>query len=158
YWQCAGLDGVGVLGDGKARLAAAKALILTGDLDEALDQIQIVQLRRGQSRLEAEINRLLRLAAIRPAIAWGRVAGRRPGLGAGRLPQRAARALAAFVPGLDTPLIRRALGDRAEITLDPGWIAELCDAVPAAQATASAIVNRLAPKPGRDPLEAADAL
>src|SRR5262249_7154090 len=64
YWQCAGLDGHGILGDGKARLAAARALILAGDLDEALDQIQIVQLRRSQSRLEAEINRLLRLAAI----------------------------------------------------------------------------------------------
>ena len=59
-----------VLGDGKARLAAARALLLTGDLDEALDQIQIVQLRRGQSRLEAEINRLWRLAASWPADAW----------------------------------------------------------------------------------------
>ncbi len=67
YQHCAGLDVTGVLGDGKARLAAARACILAGRLDEAIDHIQIVQLRRGQSRLEAEINRLLRLAAIRPA-------------------------------------------------------------------------------------------
>ncbi len=159
YWQCAGLDGAGVLGDGKARLAAAKALILTGDLDEALDQIQIVQLRRGQSRLEAEINRLYRLAAIRPPIEWERVVERRLELGAVTLARQAARDLADFVPGLDTPLIRRALGEQTQLVLDPVWIAELIAAVPAAQATSAAIVNRLArPRPGRDPLEAADAL
>src|SRR5207302_2368941 len=70
FWHCAGLDGNGVLGDGKARLSGAKALILSGDLEAALDQIQIVQLRRSQSRLEAEINRLLRLATIQPAAEW----------------------------------------------------------------------------------------
>src|ERR1044071_9572882 len=77
YWHCAGIDGPGILGDGKARLAAAKALILNGDLDEAIDQIQIVQLRRSQSRLEAEINRILRLAATRPADEWDQVIERR---------------------------------------------------------------------------------
>jgi tetratricopeptide (TPR) repeat protein len=159
YWQCAGLDGPGVLGDGKARLAAAKALILAGELGEALDQIQIVQLRRHQSRLEADVNRLYRLAAIRPAIEWERVVERRLELGAATLARDAARDLADFVPDLDTPLIRRALGERTPLALEPGWTAELVDAVPAAQATAPAIVSRLArPKPGRDPLEAADAL
>lgn len=159
FWQCAGLDGVGVLGDGKARLAAAKALILTGDLEEALDQIQIVQLRRGQSRLEADVNRLLRLAATRPGIEWERAVERRLELGAVTLARYAARDLADFVPNLDTPVIRRALGERQPLALDPVWLAELIAAVPAAQATASAIVNRLArPRAGRDPLEAADAL
>lgn len=159
YWQCAGLDGAGVLGDGKARLAAAKALILTGDLEEALEQIQIVQLRRGQSRLEADVNRLLRLAAIRPALEWERVVERRLELGATTLARSAARDLADFVPGLDTPVIWRALGDRELLALDPVWIAELIGAVPAAQATSAAILARLAPpKPSRDPLEAADAL
>ncbi len=110
YWQCAGLDGAGVLGDGKARLAAARALILTGDLEEALDQIQIVQLRRSQSRLEAEINRLLRLAASRPAAEWERVIERRLELGAATLARRAARDLADFVPGLGSPAVRLALG------------------------------------------------
>jgi tetratricopeptide (TPR) repeat protein len=159
YWQCAGLDGTGVLGDGKARLAAAKALILTGDLDEALDQIQIVQLRRSQSRLEAEINRLLRLAAIRPAAEWERVIERRLELGAVTLARSAARDLADFVPGMDTPLVRRALGEREPLVLEPGSFSELVAALPAAQATSSAIVSRLGrPKAGKDPLEAADAL
>src|SRR5205823_4366581 len=53
-YHCAGLDGTGLLGDGKARLAAARALILAGDLDGAIDHIQVAQLRRGESRLEAE--------------------------------------------------------------------------------------------------------
>jgi len=76
YHVCAGIDG-GLLADGRARLSAAKALILAGALDDAIDQIQIAQLRRGQSRLEAEINRLLRLAATRPGSEWERVVERR---------------------------------------------------------------------------------
>ncbi len=157
FWQCAGLDGVGVLGDGKARLSAAKALLIRGNLDEALDQIQIVQLRRHQSRLEAEINRLLRLAAIRPAADWERVIERRLERGATLLAQRAARDLADFVPGLDTPIVRRALGERTELAIDPLWISELIGALPAAQAASSTIINRLA-WPKDNTLAAADAL
>lgn len=157
YWQCAGIDGAGILGDGKARLAAARALILTGDLDEALDQIQIVQLRRSQSRLEAEINRLLRLAATRPASDWERVVEVRLERGATTLARMAARDLGDFVPGLDTPVIARALGERRRLAIDPLWIAELIGAVPAAQATSSAIIERLAP-PRHATLAAADAL
>ena len=161
--QCAGLGGLGgpggsgLLGDGKARLAAAKALILTGDLDEALDQVQIVQLRRSQSRLEAEINRLLRLAAIRPASEWARVIEHRLDRGATTLARMAARDLGDFVPGLDPELCRRAVGERRPLAIDPVWIAELIAAVPAAQASSAAIIARLAPPP--DPtLAAADAL
>jgi tetratricopeptide (TPR) repeat protein len=156
YWQCAGLDR-GILGDGKARLAAARALILTGDLDEALDQIQIVQLRRSQSRFEAEINRLLRLAATRPPAEWERVIERRIERGATTLAQMAARDLCDFVPGLDTPVIRRALGERRPLAIDPVWIAELIAAVPAAQSSSSTIIARLAPPPVGS-LAAADAL
>jgi tetratricopeptide (TPR) repeat protein len=154
YWQCAGLD---ALGDGKARLAAARALIVAGDLDEALDQIQIVQLRRGQGRLEAEINRVLRLAAIRPASDWEPVIARRLDRGAAALAQRAARDLCDFVPGLDTEVIRRALGSRRRLAIDPLWIAELIAAVPGAQGSSPAIVARLAP-PEHATLAAADAL
>ncbi len=157
YWHCAGIDGNGVLGDGKARLVSARALILAGDLEEALDQIQIVQLRRNQSRLEAEINRLFRLAAIRPAADWDKVIGARLDRGALRLARMGARDLADFVPGLDTPNVRRALGDRTPIVLDPAWIAELIAAVPAAQATAPQIISRLAP-PKEHSLRAADLL
>jgi tetratricopeptide (TPR) repeat protein len=157
YWQASGHGGLGVLGDGKARLAAAKALILTGNLDEALDQIQIVQLRRGQSRLEAEINRLWRLAATRPASAWAAVIERRLERGATTLARSAARDLCDFVPGLDTPAVQRALGERRPLAIDPVWIAELIAAVPAAQPTSSTIIARLA-RPAEATLAAADAL
>src|SRR4029453_5758061 len=96
YHHCAGLDGTGLLADGKARLAAARVLILNGKLEDALDQIQITQLRRNQSRLEAEINRMLRLAATRQAAEWERVIERRLERGALRLAQMAARDLADF--------------------------------------------------------------
>ncbi|MEO8702481.1 MAG: hypothetical protein ABI867_20725 [Kofleriaceae bacterium] len=157
FWQCAGIDGVGVLGDGKARLAGAKALILRGNVDEALDQIQITQLRRSQSRLEAEINRLLRLAVIRPAVDWERAVEKRFERGAITLAQRAARDLADFIPGLDTLVIRRALGEREQIELDPTWISDLIGAVPAVQASSSNIVARLG-WPKADTLAAADTL
>jgi tetratricopeptide (TPR) repeat protein len=157
YAQCAGQDGAGVLGDGKARLAAAKALIATGQLDEALDQIQIVQLRRSQSRLEAEINRLLRLAATRPARDWEQVVERRLARGATTLARMAARDLADFVPDLDPAVIRRALGEPKRLVIDPLWVAELIAAVPAAQVSAAAIVARLA-IPAEATLAAADAL
>ncbi len=157
YWHCAGIDGTGVLGDGKARLASAKALILAGALDEALDQIQIVQLRRSQSRHEAEINRLLRLAATRSASEWERVIERRLDVGALRLARAAARDLADFVPGLDTPVIRRALGERPQLQIDPVWIAELIGSVPAAQPSSAAILARLA-WPAEATLKSADVL
>ncbi|MGE3543879.1 MAG: hypothetical protein AB7L28_08095, partial [Kofleriaceae bacterium] len=157
YWHCAGLDGQGVLGDGKARLAAAKALILRGDLDEALDQIQIVQLRRSQGRHEADINRTWRLAATRDAREWNLVLQQRIDRGALRLAQRAARDLADFVPGVDAALINRAVGDRGTIAIDPAWITELTAALAAAGPSAAAIVKRLE-RPVHNTLTVADQL
>jgi tetratricopeptide (TPR) repeat protein len=157
YWQCAGIDGAGVLGDGKARIAAARALILNGKLDDALEQLQVAQLRRNQSRLEADVNRVLRLAATRPAADWQRVIEAQLDRGALRLAQLAARDLADFVPGMDTPIVRRALGERAKLTVDPLLTAELIVALPAAQSSSAAIVARLA-WPADDTLAAADAL
>jgi tetratricopeptide (TPR) repeat protein len=154
--HCTGIDGA-LLGDGKARLAAARALILAGKLDEALDHIQVVQLRRGQSRHEAEINRLFRLAATRTAAEWERVVERRLERGAKRLAQMAARDLADFVPDLDTPVIRKALGETKPITLDPHWVSDLIGALPAAQSSAATLLQRLA-RPDDDSLAAADAL
>ena len=123
----------------------AKALILAGKLDEALDQIQIVQLRRSQSRLEAEINRLLRLAAIRPA---ARVGAR------DRAPARARREEARADGGARPRRLRpghRHAGRPARARRRARrsrsirvWIAELIGALPAAQATAGAILARLA--------------
>jgi tetratricopeptide (TPR) repeat protein len=157
YHACGALEPASLLGDGRARLAAARALVLAGALDDALDQIQIVQLRRAQSRLEAEINRVLRLAATRPSSEWERVVERRLDRGALQLARSAARDLADFVPGLDTAVIRRALGEPAPITLDRLWASELIAAVPAAQETAAMILGRLA-RPKEDTLRAADAL
>jgi tetratricopeptide (TPR) repeat protein len=157
YAHCAGLDGSGQLGDGKARLAAARALILAGELDDAMDQIQIVQLRRGQSRFEAEVNRLLRLAAIRPAADWERVIERRLDRGALRLAKLAARDLADFVPGLAaSQSVARALGPAtAPVVVDDDWFEPLLAALPAATATSAAILQRLT-WPAEDSLRAAD--
>jgi tetratricopeptide (TPR) repeat protein len=157
YHHCAGLDGNGLLSDGKARLSAARVLILDGKLEEALDHIQITQLRRNQSRLEAEINRLLRLAATRAAPEWERVIERRLERGALRLAQMAARDLADFVPGMNTPVVQRALGDRKPIALDARWIKELLATLPQIQKTAANILTRLA-RPDDDSLASADQL
>ncbi|HEY5952413.1 MAG TPA: hypothetical protein VIV40_43240 [Kofleriaceae bacterium] len=157
YHHCAGLDGNGLLGDGKARLAAARALIMNGKLEEAFDQIQITQLRRNQSRLEAEVNRLLRLAATRPAPDWERVIERRLERGATRLAQLAARDLADFVPGMNTPVVQRALGERAPIAPDPRWVKELLATLPQIQKTAANVLTRLA-RPDDDSLASADQL
>jgi len=157
YHQCAGLDGQGLLGDGKARLAAARVLILHGKLDEAIDQIQITQLRRSQSRHEAEINRILRLAATRPAMEWERVIERRLEKGALRLARMAARDLADFVPGMNTGVVQRALGDRKPLAPDPRWIKDLLAALPQVQRSATSLLTRLA-RPEDDTLAAADKL
>jgi tetratricopeptide (TPR) repeat protein len=157
YHHCAGLDGHGLLGDGKARLAAARVLILDGKLDDALDQIQITQLRRNQSRLEAEINRMMRLAATRQPAEWERVIERRLDRGAQRLAQMAARDLADFVPGMSTPLVQRALGERVPISPDPRWVKELLATLPQIHKTAANVLTRLA-RPDDDSLAAADQL
>ena len=156
-YHASGLDHTGVLGDGKARLAAARALIVSGRLDEAMEHIQVVQLRRAQSRHETEIHRLFRLAAIHPATAWDAVIARRLDLGAHRLATMAARDLVDFVPGMDTPNTRRALGQYPEVAFDPQWISSLIAALPSAQVAAPAIVHRLA-RPTSDSLSTADRL
>jgi tetratricopeptide (TPR) repeat protein len=157
YHHCSGLDGNGLLGDGKARLAAARVLILSGRLDDALDQIQITQLRRNQSRLEAEINRMMRLAATRQPQDWERVIERRLDRGALRLAQMAARDLADFVPGMATPLVQRALGERVPIAPDPRWVKELLATLPQIHKTAANVLTRLA-RPDDDSLATADQL
>ena len=145
----------GAVGDGKARLAGAKAAILGGDLDLAIDQIQIVQLRRPQARLEAEIDRLWRLAACVEPAAWDAAIARRLARGAATLARRAARDLADA--GVDGPALRRALGERRAWTVDPGWLVELAGAIDGLGAAAATIDHRLAPPPSPT-LTAADLL
>lgn len=152
-----GIDSEGLVGDGKARLAAAKAMLLAGELYDAMEQIQIVQLRRNQSRFESEINRLLRLACCWSTPEWERVIERRLDQGALHLAMSAARDLSDFLPHFDTPLVREALGLRRPFSIDPLWINELVDALPATGPSATAILDRLA-TPKDDSLRTADTL
>jgi tetratricopeptide (TPR) repeat protein len=152
-----GIDSEAMVGDGKARLAAAKAMMLAGELYDAMEQIQIVQLRRSQSRFESDINRLLRLACCWSAPEWERVIERRLDQGAIHLAMSAARDLADFLPNFDTPLVREALGLRRPFAIDPEWLSEFTEGVPGAGASLRAIVERLAP-PKDDSLRTADLL
>jgi len=146
------------IGTGKGRLAGAKAEILAGDLDLAIENLQIVQLRRPQSRLEPEINRLLRLACCRRADEWDAVIAHRLDAGALTLARRAARDLADFVPGMTGAATLRALGPRRPWQVDPAWLASFADQLPKlAPAARAAIDERLAP-PAEATLHAADVL
>jgi tetratricopeptide (TPR) repeat protein len=157
YHHHAGVDGGMALGDGKARLAAARALLLCGDAATALEQIQIVELRRPQARLEAEINRVLRLACCRSAAEWDAVIRKRITAGAERLARMAARDLADFVPGVSRLIISAALGEQSPFVLDDAAIQIAVDAVPEAARWSAAIVERLR-RPPDDTLESADRL
>lgn len=152
-----GVDGGMALGDGKARLAAARALLLCGDASTAIEQIQIVQLRRPQARLEAEINRVLRLACGRSPSEWDVVIRKRLGVGAERLARMAARDLADFVPGVSRAVFTAALGEHTPFAIDDAAIQIAIDAVPAAARWSQAIVGRLR-RPPDDTLESADRL
>ncbi len=152
-----GMAATGIVGDGKGRLAGARAHLLAGELAHALEQWQIVQLRRPQSRFEAEINRVLRLAACARAEDWDAVIARRLEQGATTLAKRAARDLADFVPGANRPAILHALGERTRWTVDPRWVIALSQALPRLGAAAAAIDERLAP-PAEHTLAAADVL
>jgi tetratricopeptide (TPR) repeat protein len=157
FHHYAGVEGGMALGDGKARLAAARALLLCGDASTALEQIQIVQLRRPQARLEADVNRVLRLACCRGAPEWDAVIRKRITAGAERLARMAARDLADFVPGVSRPVIQAALGEQSPFFLDDAAIQIAVDGVPEAARWSTAIVERLRPPPD-DTLESADRL
>ncbi|MEZ4366574.1 MAG: hypothetical protein R2939_09840 [Kofleriaceae bacterium] len=149
-------DKLEILGDGKARLAAAKALILVGELDLAIEQLLVVQLRRPQSRLEAEVCRVLRLAATRPASQWDEVLRRWLQRGAPRLARLAARDIADFVPGLARTVLQTALGGAA-FALPADAFDRFAAAIPEAEPWAAAIRARLA-LPAEDSMVAADRL
>ncbi|MCE9578271.1 MAG: hypothetical protein K8W52_34410 [Deltaproteobacteria bacterium] len=153
--------GSGAVVDGKARLRGARLHVQLGDLDRALEDLLIATLRRSQSRLEAEINRTLRLAVVRKPDEWSGALARLYDKGARRLARLAARDLADHVPGLDPALLERCLGARPAWTLDPAVLAALAAALPALGASADAIATRLALPAlaaGDDPLAAADVL
>jgi tetratricopeptide (TPR) repeat protein len=150
-----GVDGGALLGDGKARLAAAKAHLLAGDAATALEHVQVVQLRRPQARLEADINRVLRLACCRGPGEWDAVIKKRLASGADQLARMAARDLADFVPGLSRVVVDAALGDAGEVTVGDDVIAQLIGAVPEAARWSATIAERLR-MPADDTLASAD--
>ena len=149
--------GKGVVGFGRTRLAGARALILTGELDEAIAHLQTAQLRRGQYRLEAEIDRTLRLAALHPAPAWAAVIERLRARGARTLAAMAARDLADFVPGLDGASVFAALGEPAPFAIDPAWPTALAADLGLDAEVTGRIDERLA-RPAEATLAAADEL
>ncbi|MBK9071617.1 MAG: hypothetical protein IPL79_11540 [Myxococcales bacterium] len=125
-------------------LIVAKLHLLRGELARAVDLIQAVELRRPNSRRDAEINRLWRLAAIRDPKEWDDVLRRLLGTAALRRAQMLARDLADFVPGVDAALIETALGARPMFSVDPAWFAGLRVAMPDAAQHIAAIDERLA--------------
>ena len=149
--------GRGIVGDMKARLAGAKAELLAGDCDLAIEQLLIVQARRPQSRLEAEINRVLRLAVCRGADEWEGAIKRLHDKGAPTLARRAARDLADFVPGMDRPVVVRALGERRPLLIEMPWLVMYGATLGRLGPAAAAIDERLAPPPDAT-LAAADLL
>ncbi len=157
FHHASGVDRVGVLGFGKTRLAGATALVLTGDLDGALAQIQTAQLRRSQYRLEARINRLLRLAAIHPAEAWSAAIVRLAARGATTLARWAARDLADFVPGMDGTDAAAHLGARGSDAVDPALRETFAAQLDLPPDIAARIDTRLA-RPTEHTLAAADRL
>lgn len=155
--HAAGVDRTGALGFGKTRLAGAVALLLTGDLDGALAHVQTAQLRRGQYRLEAAINRWLRLAAIHPATAWAEALERLVAQGATTLARWAARDLADFVPGLAATSAGALLGERRATEVSTAALTALAGALALPADVVARIDGRLA-RPAEATLAAADKL
>ncbi len=145
FHHASGVDRVGVLGFGKTRIAGAMTLVLSGDLDGALAQMQTAQVRRSQYRLEAAINRLLRLAAIHPADAWSAAVMRLHGRGATTLARWAARDLADFVPGMGGTAAGALLGSERTLgTIDPDAVKAFAGALALPPDIVARIDSRLA--------------
>jgi tetratricopeptide (TPR) repeat protein len=122
--------GANLVGRPCAQLAGARALLVAGQLNGALKELARVELRFPQSHLESEVNRLLRLAACRPAAEWDAVIADRLATGANRIARRHARQAADFVPGLETSeAVQAALGPRTEVAFDPRWLDPLRAAI-----------------------------
>src|SRR5262249_24373361 len=85
------LHGQGVAASGAARLAAAKAHALAGELGRALDLIQTVALAYPQAKLESGVHRMLRIAACRPLAEWEATIAERQARGAFRIASLIAR-------------------------------------------------------------------
>jgi tetratricopeptide (TPR) repeat protein len=157
FHHASGVDRIGVLGFGKTRIAGAMALVLTGDLDGAIAQMHTAQLRRSQYRLEAAINRLLRLAATHSAEAWSAAVMRLAERGATTLARWAARDLADFVPGIGATAAGALLGELKVQAVDADACARFANELALPPDIAKRIDSRIA-RPADATLAAADRL
>ncbi len=119
----------------QVRLAGAKALAATGQLAEALAQLEVVIHGQPQRRLETEVERVLRVLAHRPTSDWEAEIQHRLDRGALGLARRVARDAVDFVAGMaDSAVARTALGP-APPPFEPACLEPLAALVPAAERT-----------------------
>jgi tetratricopeptide (TPR) repeat protein len=105
------------------RLEAARALILTGDLDRGVRELLGVALRHPQHGYEGAIHRLLRLSVSCGAAAWGAVIEKHLARGARTVARLLARDAADFVPGAGgVKAIADALGEARPVPFDGAWL------------------------------------
>jgi tetratricopeptide (TPR) repeat protein len=109
------------------RLAQVRGLLVGGEpLALALDSLQTAVLRDPSSKIEADVERLLRVASARPLAEWEAFIAQRRATGALRLARMAARDAADFVPGAEqSAAIRDVLGAGAPRAFDGGAVAAL---------------------------------
>jgi tetratricopeptide (TPR) repeat protein len=109
------------------RLAGARALLAGGEpLGAALEHMLVARLRDRDAPIEAEVDRLVRLAAARPLAEWEAHLSERLQLGALRLAKMTARDAADFVPGAErSQIVGRALGPTSPRAFDPASLAAL---------------------------------
>lgn len=120
-------QGDAMAGGAYARVAGAKALMLDGQLDRAVEQLQIVMLRHPQMRLDTYVDRVLRLGVMCPPAEWAAVVEAKVAIGARTLAQLLARDASDFVPGFVPP--DGVLPPPRNVRYDGAWLAELRQAV-----------------------------
>ncbi len=126
FAACQGKD---LVHSAAARLAGARAHVLTSRLDLAFQELEIVRLHHAPGNWELEIDRLLRLAAARPSSEWETLVRSKLDAGAKRLARLAARDGVDFVPGFgDTAAAKLALANEpalAETPYQDAWVEPL---------------------------------
>jgi hypothetical protein len=113
-----------------SRTAGARACILGGRLTDAVEHIVYCTLRYPQLRYDTAINRLLRLAAARPAKEWEPILAQKLGMGARRVAKIVARDCADFVPGAAqiqglAQALQFGQPGAQPVQFDPTWFASL---------------------------------
>jgi len=109
-----------------ARLEAARALLVMGDLERATHEMLGVALAHPQRGYETTTNRLLRLSVAVGAEAWATLVSKHLARGARSVARLLARDAADFVPGAgEHESITDALGGGTCVQFDGGWLEPL---------------------------------